>query len=71
MEINLLKCEGCGACQTLCQFGAVTGGRLITIHMRDIDIQNTTKLYEIEGLQVLNHPTDLKIIIQLKKTPLL
>jgi dihydromethanopterin reductase (acceptor) len=59
VEINLLKCEGCGACQTLCQFGAVTGGRLITIHMRDIDIQNTTKLYEFEGIRVLNHPTDL------------
>ena len=30
VEINLLKCKGCGACQTVCQFGAVTGGRLIT-----------------------------------------
>ena len=62
VEINLLKCNGCGACQTVCQFGAITGGRLITIHMRDIDIQNTTKLYEIEGMKVLGHPTDLNDI---------
>jgi dihydromethanopterin reductase (acceptor) len=62
VEINLLKCNGCGACQTVCQFGAITGGRLITIHMRDIDIQNTTKLYEIEGMKVLGHPTDLNKI---------
>ncbi len=56
VEINLLKCKGCGACQIACAFGAVTGGRLITIHMRDIDIQNTMKLYEIEGINVLSHP---------------
>jgi dihydromethanopterin reductase (acceptor) len=63
VEINLLKCKGCGACQIACQFDAVTGGRLITIHMRDIDIQNTTKLYEIEGIKVLSHPKDLKSIL--------
>ncbi len=63
VEINLLKCKGCGACQTACQFGAVTGGRLINIHMRDIDIQNTNKLYEIKGIKVLKHPKDLKSIL--------
>ena len=62
VEINLLKCDGCGACQTVCQFGAITGGRIITIHMRDIDIQNTSKLYEIEGMTVLAHPSDLNSI---------
>ncbi len=60
VEINLLKCKGCGECQTACTFGAVSGGRIITIHMRDIDIQNTTKLYDFEGVNILNHPDDLK-----------
>lgn len=59
VEINLLKCAGCGACQTACQFGGVTGGRIITIHMRDIDINNTKKLSEIDCINVLNHPQDL------------
>ncbi len=63
VEINLLKCKGCGACQDTCPFGAVTGGRIITIHMRDIDIQNTTKLYEIEGINVLSHPNDVKNVL--------
>ncbi len=63
VEINLLKCKGCGACQIACEFNAVTGGRLINIHMRDIDIQNTNKLYEIDGIEVLRHPNDLKNIL--------
>ena len=63
VEINLLKCKGCGACQTACPFGAVTGGRIITIHMRDIDIVNTSKLYDIEGIEVLRHPDELKDIL--------
>jgi len=62
MEINLLKCEGCGMCQDICPFQAVTGGKIITIHMRDIDIENTAKLGELEGIHVLSHPSDLNII---------
>lgn len=63
VEINLLKCKGCGACHTACPFKAVTGGRLITIHMRDIDIENTSKLYEIKGINVIGHPDKIKDIL--------
>lgn len=65
VEINLLKCKGCGECQVACPFGAVTGGRLITIHMRDIDVQNTAKLYEIEGIKVLANPHELMNILKI------
>lgn len=60
IEINLLLCEGCGDCQTACPFGAVSGGKIITIYMRDIDIKNTRKLQEIEGMEVIKEPADIR-----------
>ncbi|MTK64491.1 MAG: dihydromethanopterin reductase (acceptor) [Methanobacterium sp.] len=59
VEINLLKCEGCGTCQRACPFNAVTGGKIITIHMREIDVENTSKLNSIEGISILSHPKEL------------
>jgi dihydromethanopterin reductase (acceptor) len=63
VEINLLKCEGCGTCQTACPFSAVTGGKIITIHMREIDIENTSKLHNIEGINILSHPKELNNVL--------
>lgn len=60
VEIDLLKCEGCGACAASCAFSAISAGKIITIHMREIDIKNTKKIYEFEGIEVLGHPYDLK-----------
>jgi dihydromethanopterin reductase (acceptor) len=59
-EINLLKCIGCGDCQTACPFNAVSGGRIITIHMRQIDVDNTHKMTHLEGVSVLRQPSDIK-----------
>lgn len=60
VEIDLLKCEGCGECAAACPFSAISAGKIITIHMREIDIENTKKLYEFEGIEVLGHPSNLK-----------
>ncbi|MDI6643874.1 MAG: dihydromethanopterin reductase (acceptor) [Methanobacteriaceae archaeon] len=60
VEINLLKCKGCAACQQACPFEAVSGGKIITIYMREIDVKNTYKLNNIDGIQVLNHPSEIK-----------
>lgn len=60
VEIDLLKCKGCGICQESCPFGAITGGRKITIHMRDIDIKNTHKLFNFGGVEVLSAPVEVK-----------
>lgn len=60
VEIELLKCEGCGTCATACPFSAISAGKIITIHMREIDIENTKKLHKFEGINVTGHPSDLK-----------
>ncbi len=59
VEINLLKCQGCSACQVACPYGAVSGGSTITIHMREIDVENSRKLRGLEGVKVLKDPSDI------------
>jgi dihydromethanopterin reductase (acceptor) len=59
VEINLLKCQGCAACQVACPYGAVSGGSIITIHMREIDVANTRKLHNLEGVEVLKDPSEI------------
>jgi len=60
VEIDLLKCEGCGECAVACPFSAISAGKIITIHMRDIDIQNTSKLYKFEDVEIVEHPSKLQ-----------
>jgi len=60
VEIDLLKCEGCGECAVACPFSAISAGKIITIHMRDIDIQNTSKLYKFKDVEIVEHPSKLQ-----------
>jgi dihydromethanopterin reductase (acceptor) len=59
-EIDLLKCIGCGKCENSCKFNAIKAGKLITIHMREIDIENTHKLVLMENITVLKHPNEIE-----------
>ncbi|MGZ7043550.1 MAG: dihydromethanopterin reductase (acceptor) [Methanobacterium sp.] len=61
VEIDLLKCIGCGTCALSCPFSAISAGKKITIHMRKIDIRNTNKLKDMEGIEILGHPSNFKV----------
>ena len=58
VEIQLLKCIGCGNCQKACPYGAISGGSTITLHMRNIDVDNTRRLKRIDGIQVIKEPVE-------------
>lgn len=58
-EINLTKCVGCGLCRNSCPYDAISEGKIITIYMRDIDIQNTKRLSDIDDIHVFESPLDV------------
>lgn len=58
-EIDLHKCIGCGLCRNSCPYGAISEGKIITIYMRGIDIENTHKLTSIDDIEVFENPKDV------------
>lgn len=58
-EIDLHKCIGCGLCKNSCPYDAISEGKIITIYMRDIDIENTRKLANIDDIQIFENPKDI------------
>ena len=62
-QIDLLKCDGCGLCVTLCSYGAIRGG-LAKLKVRDVDSRNVTNLKELKGITVINHPLKVSRIIE-------
>ena len=58
-EIDLLKCIGCGLCRNSCPYDAISEGKIITLYIRDIDIENTKKLSKIDDIQIFESPKDI------------
>lgn len=58
-EIDLTKCIGCGLCRNTCPYDAISEGKIITIYMRDIDIENTKKLSSIDDIQIFESPEEI------------
>lgn len=62
-EIDLTKCIGCGLCRNSCPNDAISEGKIITIYMRDIDIENTRKLSTIDDIKIFENPNEILDII--------
>jgi dihydromethanopterin reductase (acceptor) len=58
-QIDLLKCEGCGTCVSLCKNGAISGGSPVPVKMRKVDLKNTKMLSEMEYVNIFRTPKDL------------
>ena len=58
-EIDLTKCIGCGLCRNSCPYDAISEGKIITIYMRDIDIENTRKLESIDNIKIFETPDEI------------
>jgi len=54
-QIDLLLCDGCGICVTLCSYGAIRSG-MAKLKVRDVDTKNVKTLRRLEGITVLNNP---------------
>ncbi|MDR2873582.1 MAG: dihydromethanopterin reductase (acceptor) [Methanobrevibacter sp.] len=59
-EIDLLKCVGCGKCKDACPYDVISEGKTVTIHMREIDIENSHKLVLMKGIYVLREPAEIE-----------
>jgi dihydromethanopterin reductase (acceptor) len=63
-QIDLLKCQGCGTCVDLCEYGAISGGGAVPLKIRKVDARNTKALAEMEGVSILKEPKDILDIIR-------
>ena len=57
-KLEKTKCH-CGTCKDICPYDAVSTGKIITMHMREIDIENTRKLEKMEGIEIFDTPENL------------
>jgi dihydromethanopterin reductase (acceptor) len=62
-RIDLSKCQGAGICEEVCPYGAVRVNESVKVKSRKVDLDNVSKLKEMEGVRVLKDPT--KIISEL------
>lgn len=64
-EIDLTRCIGCGTCKNTCPYNAISEGKIITLHMRPIDIENTEKLKKFKEITIIESPNKIKEVIGL------
>jgi dihydromethanopterin reductase (acceptor) len=62
-QIDLLRCTGCGICKDLCEYDAISGGRL-ELHTREIDRRNILTLREMKGITVLGQIGEIEEVVK-------
>ncbi|MFH1774011.1 MAG: dihydromethanopterin reductase (acceptor) [Methanobacteriota archaeon] len=63
-RIDLLRCNSCGICESLCRYNAIIGGKKVGIKARKIDVENLKKLKKMEFVRILNHPEEILRVIK-------
>jgi dihydromethanopterin reductase (acceptor) len=58
-QIDYLKCSGCGLCKDVCEYDAIEKA-VVNLVIRDIDKANVQTLRKLEGITVLDDPSQLK-----------
>jgi len=53
-------CIGCGLCLTACRFNAIKRGEKVQAKVRPIDARNAELLQAMEGITVLEHPSEIE-----------
>jgi dihydromethanopterin reductase (acceptor) len=66
-HIDLMLCDACLKCVSSCGNKAVEFGKEIDIKCRDVDIKNAEKLSSLEGITVLDSPSQLVKLFVRKK----
>lgn len=61
MRVNMLLCNACRKCLAACPYGAISFGKSGIIHLREIDLRNTSQLSKMEGIAVYKHPDEIKL----------
>ncbi|HDS45133.1 MAG TPA: hypothetical protein ENN68_03415 [Methanomicrobia archaeon] len=56
VRINSLRCTACKNCIELCMYDAISFGGKVQVHIRDLDIENTRRLEQMEGITVFQSP---------------
>jgi dihydromethanopterin reductase (acceptor) len=60
-QIELMKCDGCGMCVELCEYGAIRGGA-VRVVTRELDKMNIERLRKLPGFTVLKSIEEIERI---------
>lgn len=58
-QIDLMKCNGCGTCVDLCDYGAIKGGQIQAV-TRQIDQENIERLRSFPGFTILENAEEIR-----------